>query len=57
MRNHIENHHEGKTVDCPNCQNPFQNKTALKRHIEAVHEKKRPHTCVICNESFAQKPH
>ena len=57
MKNHIKIHHEGKTVNCPNCQNPYQNKVALKRHIEAVHEKKRPHTCDICNASFAQKPH
>ena len=57
MKNHIRIHHEGKTVNCPVCQNPFQNKAALKRHTEAVHEKKRPHACDICNESFAQKPH
>ena len=31
--------------------------TVLKRHIEAVHEKKRPFECTVCHERFGQKAH
>jgi uncharacterized Zn-finger protein len=29
----------------------------MKLHIKTVHEKKKPHVCDICNESFAQTAH
>ena len=27
----------------------------LKRHVDAVHEGKKPHTCPKCNANFAAK--
>ena len=41
----------------PSVSKLFVSKTAMKRHIENVHEKKKPHACDICNESFAQRGH
>merc|ERR1711956_118788 len=32
----------------------FTQKNALKRHIDSVHEGKRPHLCTICGSSFAE---
>ena len=29
----------------------------MKRHIDNVHEKKKPYGCDICNERFAQSGH
>jgi KRAB domain-containing zinc finger protein len=55
LKNHIKVVHEGIRVMCPVCQKPFVDKSCMKRHIENVHEKKKPHACDICNDSFAQK--
>jgi len=57
LKSHIKITHEGTRVKCQVCQKRFVSKTAMKRHIENVHEKKKPHACDICNESFAQRGH
>ena len=54
LKIHIKTVHEGHRVPCPICQKPLSSKTDVKRH---VHEKKKPHSCDICNESFAQRAH
>ena len=33
----------------------FANYHDLKKHISAVHEKKKPHLCQTCGVSFANK--
>jgi hypothetical protein len=57
LKNHIKVIHEGIRVKCQVCQKTFSGKKAMKRHIENVHEKKKPHVCDICNESFGQRSH
>ena len=55
---HIGIAHEGKKPPeffCPHCGKSFGSTTGVNRHIEAVHEKKRPHSCHLCDLAFAQK--
>ena len=40
---------------CEICDKQFKRKDHLKRHIRAVHEKKRPHKCSVCGASFSHK--
>ena len=56
---HIQRDHEGIKfgVKCHLCDKTYSVNTALKMHIEAVHEKKRPFACDICSERFGQKAH
>ena len=56
---HIQRDHEGIKfgVKCHLCDKTYSVNTALKMHIEAVHEKKRPHACNLCDFTFAQKAH
>ena len=44
-----------KTYNCSHCNSNFSRKPSLLRHIESVHEGKRPFVCTICNRKFAQK--
>ena len=40
-------------ISCSICQVSFSRKSSLKRHIEAVHEKKKAHKCLICDSNFS----
>ena len=40
-----------KEYECVMCDFKFPEKGSLKRHIECVHENKRPHRCSICDYS------
>jgi hypothetical protein len=41
-----------KNKKCSQCDSAFESQSALDGHVAAVHEKKRPFTCEICNETF-----
>jgi KRAB domain-containing zinc finger protein len=43
-----------KFYSCGYCYKKFTT-AKLKKHIESVHEKKRPHLCSTCEKSFASK--
>ena len=58
---HIRRHHEGWSpkvaiVKCPICEKELTSKS-MKKHMQSLHEKKRPHECEICHERFGQKAH
>ena len=53
--------HEGKTVPemihhCHICDFKTKYKEYIKRHIEYIHEGKKPYHCIICDSRFALKP-
>ena len=57
LRTHIRINHEGvkpKKATCTLCKKEFSSGRALKRHTDAVHEKKRDFACHLCDSSFAQ---
>ena len=47
--------HEWERVNCPECDKSFVFESTLKKHIDAVHEKKKPHMCVICSKITLNK--
>ena len=47
--------HEGALFACKLCESSFNRKLNLERHVENVHEGKKPYTCSTCGGSFAQK--
>ena len=56
---HIRRHHEGWSpkvaiVKCPICEKELTSKS-MKKHMQSLHEKKRPYTCDLCGLSFALK--
>jgi len=59
LKEHIEGAHEGKKSlsNVTYAIKVLPTSTVLKRHIAAVHEKKRPFECHLCHERFGQKAH
>ena len=57
LKLHVKTFHRGIKVKCPLCEKSFDTNKTVRRHIEAVHEKKRPHVCQLCGERFGQKSH
>ena len=49
--------HPGKKLKyaCTLCETSFLRKANLDRHVEGVHEGKKPYTCLLCGGSFHQK--
>jgi len=43
--------------ECHICHATFRKNFEVNRHIEEVHEGKKPFTCTICNSSFSKKTH
>ena len=48
-------HVEDTCLKCDICSSLFKTKRQLKKHIESVHEGKKPFKCNICDVSFSQK--
>ena len=49
--------HEGKKplpVQCSQCEEFFNSKFAVKRHIMLIHEKKKPFACHLCGLGFGE---
>ena len=46
---------KGKKIECDRCGAKFPLKQNLNRHIEAVHEGKKPFKCDKCDVCFTQK--
>ena len=46
---------ERRLSKCKICGHCFSAKQDLKRHIEAVHENRKPHKCSFCDYSCSQK--
>ena len=44
-------------IVCKLCDSSFATKQSLKKHIESLHEGKKPFECSICNAKIAQKGH
>lgn len=42
---------------CTHCKRPFNRKYDLRRHVESVHENRKPFQCQICSFSFSQRTH
>jgi KRAB domain-containing zinc finger protein len=40
--------------ECPTCNGSFTKKWHLKKHIESIHEGKKPYSCTLCEKSFSQ---
>ena len=57
LRTHMSRVHDGKKsiFNCTLCRLNFSRKGDLKRHVQQVHEKNKPHKCSICESSFPQK--
>ena len=51
----LSHHVVEKQLKCDICKSVFKTKETLKRHIQTVHEGKKPFTCKICDTSFAKK--
>ena len=45
---------EGTRGEKPNISH-LSEKADLRRHVESVHEGKRPHKCNVCGKSFTEK--
>ena len=43
------------TLTCGTCLKQFANKFNLGRHVQLVHEQKKPHVCNICHRRFGTK--
>ena len=54
---HIRTVHEGmgKKHPCTICSYRFSSSASLRRHVESVHEGKKPFRCDICDAKFALK--
>ena len=42
---------------CDHCTNSFKKKRDLQRHINAVHERLKPHICLFCQMKFSRSDH
>ena len=45
------------SFECTICSSSLKTRKNLKKHIEAVHEKKKPYQCIICLCCFSRKEH
>ena len=52
---HVEKHGGIAQYSCPLCDKDFFTQLLQKRHIESVHEKKKPFKCSICEYSSSSK--
>lgn len=52
LPNHMINHNKERRYSCPHCPLKMSNGTNMKKHIEAVHEKKIAKSCELCGEGF-----
>ena len=46
-----------KSEICNICNKAFDRKSNLRKHMETIHEGKRPHLCTICGADFSQQQH
>ena len=44
-------------IKCDICDKAFREKSKLNKHIDAVHEEKKPFTSAQCEAKFAKKSH
>lgn len=51
----IQRRSGGERFTCSTCSTNFKRKYDLVQHINAVHEKLKPHLCTVCNQAFAHK--
>ncbi|XP_058173148.1 zinc finger and BTB domain-containing protein 17 [Anopheles ziemanni] len=52
LPNHMIHHNKERRYSCPHCPLKMSNGTNMKKHIEAVHEKKIAKSCELCGEGF-----
>ena len=55
LYHHIKSIHERKRYECTICNASLTTKAKLRKHIEFVHEGKKPFRCDICDVKFAEK--
>jgi hypothetical protein len=58
-KTHMARHNPNRSRDhhCTHddCENKFERKTDLQRHINSVHLHEKPHECELCGKRFARK--
>ena len=52
---HLGKKDESKKVKCDHCDTIFCSMKTMKKHVEIVHEGKKPFECTFCDKKFAIK--
>ena len=55
LTNHVKYVHNKIAIQCDFCDLVSNNKFAVKRHVQTVHEKLKPYKCEQCNRAFAKR--
>ncbi|KAL5410594.1 hypothetical protein PMIN04_010583 [Paraphaeosphaeria minitans] len=55
MMRHEPNRQRDHRCTYDDCENKFERKTDLQRHINSVHLHEKPHKCELCGKRFARK--
>lgn len=57
MKRHEALHSGAKICKCKHCDESFSTTYQLYKHIDIVHQSKRPYQCAVCNKGFLVRSH